>query len=63
MKWIGPILEALKALNGSATPKEISKWNSESYQRTDEVINERYGKSGTLKFPNQLAWARQYTIW
>lgn len=63
MKWIGPILQALKALDGSATPKEISQWISEYYQLTDEVLNERYGKSGTLKFPNQLAWARQYMVW
>ena len=63
VKWIGPILDALKALGGSATPKEITHWIGEKYKISDDILNERYEKSGVLKFQNQLAWARQYLVW
>jgi restriction system protein len=29
----------------------------------DNILNERYEKSGVLKFQNQIAWARQYLVW
>ncbi|MDD3875871.1 MAG: Mrr restriction system protein [Bacteroidales bacterium] len=63
VKWFGPILDALRALGGSATPKEITKWIGEELKVSDDILNERYEKSGILKFPNQLAWARQYLVW
>jgi restriction system protein len=63
VKWFGPVLNALKALGGSATPKEITEWIGAQYNVPDELLNERYEKSGSLKFPNQLAWARQYLVW
>jgi restriction system protein len=63
VKWFGPVLQALKALGGSARPKEITKWIAESYDIPDETLNERYEKSGALKFQNQIAWARQYLVW
>jgi restriction system protein len=63
VRWFGPVLEALKALGGSATPKEITEWIGEEYKVPDEILNERYEKSGVLKFSNQLAWARQYLVW
>ncbi len=61
--WFGPILNALRALGGSATPKEITEWIGEECKVPEEILNERYEKSGVLKFPNQLAWARQYLVW
>ena len=63
IKWFGPVLDALKALGGSAKPKEISQWIGEKLNISDEILNERYEKSGILKFQNQLAWARQYLVW
>ena len=63
VKWFGPVLEALRALGGSATPKEIKIWIGDKYELSEEVLNERYEKSGSLKFPNRLAWARQYLVW
>jgi len=63
VKWFGPILDALQAQEGSARPRDITKWIAEKYNLPDEVMNERYEKSGVLKFPNQLAWARQYLVW
>lgn len=63
VKWFGPVLDALRALGGSATPKEITQWIGENLKVPEEILNERYEKSGVLKFPNQLAWARQYLVW
>ena len=63
VKWFGPVLEALRALGGSAKPREITEWIGEKYNVPDEILNERYQKSGVLKFQNQLAWARQYLVW
>lgn len=61
--WFGPVLEALKDLGGSGKPKEIVEWVGKSYKISDEILNARYSKSGQLKFPNQIAWARQYLVW
>jgi restriction system protein len=63
VKWFGPILDALRALGGSATPKEITQWIGEHLNISEKILSERYEKSGVLKFPNQLAWARQYLVW
>lgn len=63
VKWFGPVLDALRALGGSAKPKEITEWIGQKWNIPDEILNERYEKSGVLKFQNQLAWARQYLIW
>jgi len=63
IRWFGPVLEALRALNGSAKPREISDWIGEKYNLPEELLNERYEKSGQLKFRNQIAWARQYLVW
>ncbi len=63
VKWFGPLLDALRALGGSAKPKEITFWIGEKFNIPENILNERYEKSGVLKFQNQLAWARQYLIW
>lgn len=63
VRWFGPILEALRDFGGSAKPREISEWIGEKYKIPEEILNERYEKSGVLKFQNQLAWARQYLVW
>lgn len=63
VRWFGPILDSLRALSGSAKPKEIMRWIGEQHNIPDEVLNERYEKTGLLRFQNQLAWARQYLVW
>jgi len=63
VKWFGPVLDALRALGGSGRPREITKWIGETLNLPDKVLNERYEKSGVLKFQNQIAWARQYLVW
>jgi restriction system protein len=63
VKWMGPILEALKSMGGSAKPSEIAEWIGKKYNIPDKVLSERYEKSGVNKFQNQLAWGRQYLVW
>lgn len=63
VKWLGPILDALRDLGGSAKPKEITQFIGEKHNLPDEVLSARYEKSGGLRFQNQLAWARQYLVW
>ncbi len=63
VKWFGPILDALRAMGGSAKPREITQWIGKEHNIPDKILNERYEKSGVLKFQNQIAWARQYLVW
>jgi restriction system protein len=63
INWFGPVLDALRALGGSAKPRELAEWIGRTRNLSDKVLNARYEKSGQLKFPNQIAWARQYLVW
>ncbi|NUN98994.1 MAG: restriction endonuclease [Saprospiraceae bacterium] len=63
VKWFGPVLDALRDLGGSAKPREITQRIGLHLNIPDEILNERYEKSGVLKFQNQVAWARQYLVW
>lgn len=63
VKWFGPVLDALRALGGAAKPKEITQWIGTNEGLSDEILDEKYVKSGSLKFPNQVAWAKQYLVW
>jgi restriction system protein len=63
VQWFGPVLDALRALGGSAKPREITQWIGDKHNIPDNILNERYEKSGVLKFQNQIAWARQYLVW
>jgi restriction system protein len=63
LEWMGPLLDALRALDGSAKPREIAEWIAKKLELPDEITQKRYKKSGTLRFANQIAWARQYLVW
>lgn len=61
-KWMGPLLDALRALGGSARPREASDYIASKLDLSDAVL-EATTKSGQERFHNQVAWARQYLIW
>jgi len=63
IKWMGPILDALRDMGGSAKPREITQWIGDKMNITQSLLIERYQKSGELKIQNQIAWARQYLVW
>lgn len=62
VKWFGPLLNALKQLGGSGKPKEVVEQIAKNEKLSDNVLEETL-KSGTLRFANQVAWARQYLVW
>ena len=62
LKWLGPILDALRNLGGSGKPREVSGWIADYLKLPEEVLNQTL-KSGESRFHNQVAWARQYLVW
>ncbi len=62
VKWFGPLLDALRELGYSGKPKEVSERIAENLKLEDSFLDETL-KSGTNKFHNQVAWARQYLAW
>jgi len=59
---MGPILDALRELGGSGTPREVSDWISDNLQIEESKLEEVL-KSGQTRFYNQVHWARQYLVW
>lgn len=62
MKWMGGILDALRELGGSGTPKEVSGKIAEMKNIPNDYLEIKLN-SGTQKFHNQVCWARQYLVW
>jgi restriction system protein len=61
-RWMGPLLDCLRALGGSAKPQEVSRWIARELNLPPE-ITEATIKSGANRFHNQVQWARQYLVW
>ena len=62
IQWMPYVLDALREHGGSATPREVC----DTVARLAKVPDEkRFAKldGGGLRYPNQVAWARQYLIW
>jgi restriction system protein len=57
IRFYGPILDALRALGGSATPKEVKAWILEQVRLSEEDLS-RTLKSGDNAVENEIAWAR-----
>jgi restriction system protein len=62
VRWMSPILDALRELGGSGKPREVLDLISERYGMTDKKLEELL-KSGQTRFYNQVHWARQYLVW
>ena len=61
-KWMGPVLDAVRALGGTATPKMVQQQIQQSLKLPEELLADK-NKSGQTKFYNELHWARQYLVW
>ena len=61
-RWMGPLLDALRALGGKAAPRECSEWIAENLKLPTEIVEAKM-KSGSERFHNQVQWARQYLVW
>lgn len=62
VRWFAPLLDALRELGGSASPREASDKIAEMMKVPDAIRNEGL-KSGQERFHNQVQWARQYLAW
>jgi len=62
IKWIPLVIDALRALGGSAESREVADWIAETVKLPSEE-RERRNKNGILRFENQVHWARQYLVW
>ncbi|MBA3052883.1 MAG: restriction endonuclease [Candidatus Omnitrophica bacterium] len=62
VKWLGPLLDALRDLGDSGKPREVSNKIAENLSLPDDLLDEIL-KSGINKFHNQVAWARRYLVW
>ncbi len=57
--YINPVIDAIKALGGSARPREVYKYIAKTLNLPDDILNEEK-KSGGSRYENQVAWARFY---
>lgn len=62
IKWMPLLLDALRALGGSAESRDVSEWIANAVNLPTEE-RERRNKNGILRFENQVHWARQYLVW
>lgn len=62
VKWMGPILDALRELGGSGRPREVCDLIAERQGLSDKKLEETL-KSGQTRYYNQVHWARQYLVW
>ncbi|MDO9054595.1 MAG: winged helix-turn-helix domain-containing protein [Gallionella sp.] len=62
VKWFGPLLDALRDLGDSGKPREVSTRIATNLNLSDEILDQTL-KSGSNRFHNQVAWARQYLVW
>jgi len=62
IKWFGPLLDALRKLGGSGRKKEVVQQIAKDLNLPDKQLEETM-KSGSSRFGNQVAWARQYLLW
>ncbi len=63
IKWIPLVLDALRDLGGTATPREVCERVATLGNVSEAVRFAKYPKTGNLKFSNQVAFARQYLYW
>ena len=59
--YMRPLIDALKELGNSGTPREVKDKIAANLQLPDEVINDQL-KSGESRFSNDVHWARYYLV-
>jgi restriction system protein len=61
VRWLGPLLDALRGLGGSGSPDEVVDRIAADLNLPDAVQNELL-PSGVPRFRNQVAWARLFLV-
>lgn len=62
VKWIPLLLDALRALGGSAESRDVIDWIANAVNLSADD-RERRNKHNIPRFENQVHWARQYLVW
>jgi restriction system protein len=62
VKWIPLLLDALRALGGSAESREVCDWIANKVNLPNEE-REKRNKHNISRFENQVHWGRQYLVW
>lgn len=60
-KYFNPVLDALRALGGSARPAEVRDWIAE-HLGISQMERDRENPGGGSQFENDVAWARFYMV-
>jgi restriction system protein len=61
LRFMNPLLDVLREKGGQARPREIYEVLAQRLNLSDEARTATL-KNGTLKFANQIAWARSYLV-
>jgi 5-methylcytosine-specific restriction protein B len=61
-KWMGPLVDALRALGGAGTPNAVINKIQEMLKLPDAFLAEKMG-SGQTRLYNEVAWSRKYLVW
>lgn len=62
LRWMEPVLEALKELGGAGKPAEVRAIIAKNENLTPEELSETRGKNEVNKFENEVAFARNYLV-
>lgn len=60
-RYFNPVLDALRALGGSARPGEVCDWIAEQLRISDDE-RDKENPSGGSQFENDVAWVRLYLV-
>lgn len=63
LRWMKPLLQALKELGGEGKPKDVYNLIAQNEHLTDEELSEVRGKTNVNKFRNEVAFARNYLVY
>ncbi|MEI6132404.1 MAG: AAA family ATPase [Bacillota bacterium] len=63
LKWFKPLVQALRDLDGSATPQDTRDKIIENEQLAEEVTRETRGKNNLNRFENEVSFARNYLVY
>ncbi|HEV2622377.1 MAG TPA: hypothetical protein VGU65_09865 [Frateuria sp.] len=61
VRWMGPLLDCLRALGGSAKPAEVSGWIARELKLPAAITNAAL-KCAANRFHNQVRRTRQYFV-
>lgn len=62
LRWMKPVLTALKELGGQGKPQEVRSVIAKNEHLTEDELTETRGKNNVNRFENEVAFARNYLV-